>query len=76
MKKLTNIIATIFVIVLLKGCIIAPLWLCVDPFVTAYQWGGMSKLRYSIPFCFKSVWHTLSTDWQDGCAAFIYNLNK
>lgn len=76
MKKLVNIVMTIIIIVVLKGCVIAPLYLCVSPFVTAYRWGGMRHLRHSVPFEVKCVWHTLSQDWHDGCAAFIFNLNK
>lgn len=39
MKKFINIIGTVVFIVILKGCILAPIYLTFAPIVTAYRWG-------------------------------------
>lgn len=68
MKKLINIIMTVFIIVILKGCVLAPIYLTYAPIVTAYRWGfSVRTLCRTIPFEFRSVWHTLRNDWRDGC---------
>lgn len=76
MKTIVNVIATAFFICLLKGGIIAPLYLLVAPFVTAYKWGSMRHLRVAIPFEIKCVWHCLRNDWRDGCKAFVFDIEK
>lgn len=77
MKKTINVFVTFCVIVLLKGFIMAPVYLCFAPFVTACQWGfRMSTVKCAIPFEFKCVWHTLQSDWRDGCETIIFDLSK
>lgn len=75
MKKCINIIMTIIVIVILKGCVLAPIYLLFAPFVTAYKWGfRWTSVKAAIPFEYRCVWHTLCNDWKNGCAAFIFKL--
>ena len=75
MKAIVNIILTAFVIGLIKGCILAPLYLIFAPFVTAYQWRTLS-LHKVVKFEFVSLWHTLCDDWRTGCRAIWFNLVK
>ena len=77
MKKIVNVLVTVFVIGILKGFIVAPIYLIFAPFVTAWKWGfRWSSVKCAIPFEYKCVWHTLRNDWRDGCEAFIFNLSK
>ena len=77
MKKFINVFATVLVIVILKGCAIAPVYLCFAPIVTAYRWGfRLSSIKAAILFEYKGVWHTLCNDWRDGCEAFVFDVTK
>lgn len=77
MKKFVNIILTIFAIVILKGLIVAPLYLLIGPLVTAYKWGfTLRDIRMAYPFEVRAVWHTLRNDWHDGCEALIFELGN
>lgn len=75
MKKFINIIGTVVFIVILKGCILAPVYLTFMPIVTAYRWGfRWNTIKSAIPFEFRCVWHTLCYDWRAGCEALIFNI--
>ena len=77
MKKFVNIILTIFAIVILKGLIVAPLYLLIAPLVTAYNRGfNLRHILMDYPFEASCVWHTLRNDWRDGCEALIFELEK
>ena len=75
MKRIINIIVTFFVFVILKGCIIAPLYLCYQLIVTIYRyWRG--HLWCAIRFEILCVWHTLRNDWHDGCKAIVFEVKS
>lgn len=75
MKKIVNVLVTLFVIVLKYG-VFAPIYLLYSPIVTALRWGGIRKLRYALPFEVRCVCHSLRNDWRDGCDAMIFNVEK
>lgn len=76
MKKLVNIFVTFFVIIIGKGCIIAPVYLIFAPFVTAYRWNGVFRKYFAaLRFEFTCVIHCLSDDWYAGCKEFVFNLS-
>ncbi len=77
MKRLVNVLMTFIVIVIIKGCVIAPLYLTVSHFTTWWAWGhDRCNLWLATRFEYKRVWRTLCSDFRDGCNAFIFNLNK
>lgn len=75
MKKIVNVLVTLFVIVLKYG-VFAPIYLLYSPIVTALRWGGIRKLRYALPFEVRCVYHSLRNDWRDWCDAMIFNVEK
>ena len=75
MKKFINIIVTVFLVVILKGCILAPIYIVIAPIVTSIRWGMTRKaICCAFPFEIRCVWHTLRNDWRDGCNAMVFDL--
>lgn len=74
MKKCINIIMTIFVIVILKGCIMVPVYLCIAPIVTAISWGSLRYLMNATRFEIMCVWHNIRDEWRMGCDAMVFKL--
>lgn len=69
MKKIVNIICAVLHVSIML-CI-APVYLCIAPVVTAIQWGGIRKLRYSLPFEVRVVCKNLRDMWREDCDAFV-----
>ena len=73
MKKIVNIIVAVLHITIM--CLLAPIYLLIQPVVTAHQWGGIWKrYRYALPFEVRCVWHTLRDDWRMDCQAIVFEL--
>jgi len=75
MKKIVNVLVTLFVIVLKYG-VLAPIYLLYAPIVTALRWGGIRKLRYTLPFEVRCVCHSLRDDWREWTEGFIFDLSR
>lgn len=71
MKKIVNVMVTLFLMVLKYG-VCAPIYLLYAPVVTALRWGGIRKLRYSLPFEVRCVWDRLREDWHEWREAIVF----
>ena len=71
MKKIVNVMVTLFLMVLKYG-VCAPIYLLYAPVVTALRWGGIRKLRYSLPFEVRVVCENLRDMWREDCDAFVF----